>query len=508
MSPESQQTIAQRDPGGPAKRTKMLDEIEALANVPPLCKNHHMAETIYWYDFETTGIDSGRDRAIQFAGIRTDLDLNVLGEPLNIYCYPGDDVVPSPDAILVTGIHMTELPQRGLRETEFIAQIAAQFAQPGTCVSGFNSIRFDDEFTRNTLYRNFLDPYAREWQGGNSRWDVIDLFRMAHALRPEGLQWPESAPGVPSFRLEMLTNANQVGHANAHDAVADVKATIDVTRKLRQAQGKLYDYLFNLRRKPMVREQLYPLGKSAIVHVSSMYPATSGCLAVVLPLCAHPTNPNGVICVDLSADPSELIDVGPEVLYQRIFSTKAALERSGVTRIALKTIHVNRCPAIAPLATLQGRAEALGIDVEACLANMRRLQRASGIVEKITEAFGRSNFAPIDDPDLMLYQGDFFSAADRQVMDEVRQASPYDLVQFAVRFQDPRLPEMLFRYRARNYPDTLSDVERERWNVWRRQQWTEGDRLQNARSRTLALQAERGEQPCLTDLMCYFDGLS
>lgn len=466
-----------------------------------------MAETIYWYDFETTGIDPGRDRAIQFAGIRTDLDLNVLGEPLNIFCYPGDDVVPSPDAILVTGIHMTELPQRGLRETEFIAQIAAQFAQPGTCVSGFNSIRFDDEFTRHTLYRNFFDPYAREWQGGNSRWDVIDLFRMAHALRPEGLQWPEGAPGVPSFRLEALTDANQVGHANAHDAVADVKATIDVTRKLRHAQGKLYDYLFNLRRKTAVRDQLYPLGKSAIVHVSSMYPAAMNCLAVVLPLCAHPTNPNGVICVDLSADPGDLIDVGPEALYKRIFSTTKALEASGVERIGLKTIHVNRCPAIAPLSTLQGRAESLGVDVEACLSNMRRLQRASGIVEKITEAFSRSHFPPIDDPDLMLYQGDFFSAADRQVMDEVRKARPADLAQFAQRFQDPRLPEMLFRYRARNFPDTLSESEREAWDFWRRQQWAEGERLQVARTRTQALQAEQGEQACLTDLTRYLDSL-
>jgi exodeoxyribonuclease-1 len=466
-----------------------------------------MAETIYWYDFETTGIDPGRDRAIQFAGIRTDLDLNVLGEPLNIFCYPGDDVVPSPDAILVTGIHMTELPQRGLRETEFIAQIAAQFAQPGTCVSGFNSIRFDDEFTRHTLYRNFFDPYAREWQGGNSRWDVIDLFRMAHALRPEGLQWPEGAPGVPSFRLEALTDANQVGHANAHDAVADVKATIDVTRKLRHAQGKLYDYLFNLRRKTAVRDQLYPLGKSAIVHVSSMYPAAMNCLAVVLPLCAHPTNPNGVICVDLSADPGDLIDVGPENLYKRIFSTTKSLEASGVERIGLKTIHVNRCPAIAPLSTLQGRAESLGVDVEACLSNMRRLQRASGIVEKITEAFSRSHFPPIDDPDLMLYQGDFFSAADRQVMDEVRKARPADLAQFAQRFQDPRLPEMLFRYRARNFPDTLSESEREAWDFWRRQQWAEGERLQVARTRTQALQAEQGEQACLTDLTRYLDSL-
>ncbi len=472
-----------------------------------MCDDSRMAETIYWYDLETTGIDPARDRAIQFAGIRTDLDLNVLGEPVNLFCYPGDDVVPSPDAIAVTGINMSDLQREGLRETDFIAAILAEFSQPGTCVAGFNSIRFDDEFTRNTLYRNFLDPYAREWQGGSSRWDVIDLFRMAQALRPEGFHWPERAPGIPSFRLEQLTQANQVGHANAHDAVADVMATIDVTRKLRQAQGKLYDYLFNLRRKGPVRDQLYPLGKSAIVHVSSMYPAQRGCLAVVLPLCVHPTNPNGIICFDLTEDPEELIRLGPDELYRRVFSARQVLEEEGVSRIPLKTIHVNRCPAIAPMSTLSGQEQRLGLDVAQCLLHMRQLQRASGIVEKISEAFARNEFPIIDDPDLMLYQGGFFGAADKALMREVRLAAPEDLSRFSGKFQDVRLDEMLFRYRCRNFPEFLSPAERQRWDAWRWKRWGEGQQLLDAEARIEAVQQVQGDQACLTDLQGYLRNL-
>jgi len=244
-----------------------------------------MADTIYWYDFETTGTDPVLDRAIQFAGVRTDLDLNVIGEPLNLFCRPGDDVIPQPEAILVTGLMMSELAQGGLTEAEFCGTILQQFSVPQTCVAGYNSIRFDDEFTRQMLYRNFHEPYTREWQGGNSRWDVIDLFRMAYALRPEGLKWPVDENEAPSFRLDLLTKANGIGHEDAHDAVSDVLATIELTKVLKQKQPRLYAYLFNLRGKKQVLQQLYPLGKSALVHVSSMYPARHGCVAIALPLC-------------------------------------------------------------------------------------------------------------------------------------------------------------------------------------------------------------------------------
>ncbi|MFT7306980.1 MAG: exodeoxyribonuclease-1, partial [Candidatus Azotimanducaceae bacterium] len=368
-----------------------------------------MKETLLWYDFETSGTDPGYDRVLQFASVRTNLDLEPIGEPLNLYCNPGEDVIPDPEAMRVTGLKMSQIQEQGLNEAEFAKRIHEAFSQPKTCVLGFNSIRFDDEFTRYLLYRNFFDPYAREWQAGNSRWDVIDLFRMASALRPEGFNWPVGEKGSPSFRLEHLTAANQISHTGAHDAVADVMATIGVARKLREVQPKLFQYLFNLRRKKAVLDQLYPLGKQALVHVSSMYPAAQHCIAVVLPLTQHPTNPNGIICYDLAEDPAPLIELGPDELHRRIFSKKDELGENE-PRIPLKTIHVNRAPAIAPLGTLVGREQTLGIDLARCEANRLKLQKSSGIVEKIGGAFSKMAYAPIEDPDQMLYQGDFFSS--------------------------------------------------------------------------------------------------
>jgi len=466
-----------------------------------------MNPSIYWYDYETTGTDPARDRAIQFAGVRTDTDLNIVETPQNLLCYPGDDVLPDPDAMLVTGILMSTLREKGIKETDFIGRIHDSFATPSTCVAGFNSIRFDDEFTRYTLYRNFLDPYAREWQQDNSRWDVIDLFRMAHALRPEGMQWPQNDDGLPVFRLEALTRANGIEHEAAHDAVSDVLATVDLVRKLKSAQPRLYSYLFNLRRKQAVINQLYPLGKSAVVHISSMYSAARNCLAVVLPLCSHPTNSNGVICYDLSHDPADLIEAGPEELHRRLFTASADLE-DGEARVHLKTIHVNRCPAVAPLATLRAEdATRLGIDLDACGAAMRRLQGASGMVEKIQEAYARSSFTASDDPDLMLYQGDFFSNSDRAKLSELRTLEPVDLRKASGGFDDARVEEMLFRYRARNYPDTLDESERAKWNAFRAGKFGESGGIAASLARIDALIEQHGKVACLSDLREYIEQL-
>jgi exodeoxyribonuclease-1 len=462
-----------------------------------------MTESILWYDFETTGTDPILDRAIQFAGIRTDLNLNVIGQPLNLFCHPGDDVVPAPEAVMVTGILMSELIQRGTTEAEFCSRILEEFVTPQTCVAGYNSIRFDDEFTRQMLYRNFSEPYAREWQGGNSRWDVIDLFRMAYALRPEGIEWPLNEQQHPSFKLERLTEANGIGHEDAHDAVSDVLATIEMTKRLRQKQPRLYDYFFQLRRKKQVLQQLYPLGKSAVVHVSSMYPAKQGCLAIVLPLCAHPTNNNGIICFDLSQSPSQLLDATSEDIARLVFTPGAEL-KDPEQRIALKTIHINRCPAVAPLSTLsQASAQRLSIDTERCLAHMSELQQAGGLVEKISDAYQSHHFDEQTDPDFMLYQGEFFSSSDVSVMSELKLAPNDQLAGFEGKFQDPRLDEMLFRFRARNHPETLQPDEAVKWTQFRLDRWQGGKRVESALARTDQLLDENPGLPCLIDLKGY-----
>src|SRR5690606_24220092 len=180
------------------------------------------------------------------------------------------------------------------------------FSQPGTCVVGYNNIRFDDEVTRNTLYRNFYDPYAREWQNGNSRWDIIDMVRLAYALRPDGIVWPEKDDGSPSFRLEDLTRANGIGHESAHDALSDVYATIAIARLIKTCQPKLYQYVFENRSKQAVLGMLDVTSMKPVFHVSSKYPARLRCGALVAPIAHHPENPNAILVFDLRFDPTPL----------------------------------------------------------------------------------------------------------------------------------------------------------------------------------------------------------
>ena len=460
-----------------------------------------MQDTLYWHDYETTGTDAARDRPVQFAGIRTDLEFNVLSESPVLYSKLSDDVLPVPEAMLVTGIGPSELESKGVTEDRFIGTILAEFSQPGTCVVGYNNLRFDDEFTRHTLYRNLRDPYAREWQSGNSRWDVIDLVRMCYALRPEGMEWPLNEAGLPSFRLEELTKANGISHEEAHDAMSDVRATIALSALVRRRQPRLFDFLFQLRKKQNVLSQLYPLGKAPIVHVSSMYSAARGCLAVVLPMAAHPNNTNGVIVYDLAVDPTSLIELNAEDIRHRLFTPQDQLTE-GQERIPLKTIHVNRCPAVAPLNTLTGaNCERLEVDLELCLANMHKLRSASGVVEKIQDVFDQVEFPQETDPDLMLYRGGFFSSADRQLMDVIISSTPDELRNLNPEFHDKRLDEMTFRYRARNHPEYLSAEEKKDWDTYRRALWSGGQKIGDylERLESLRLENVRPDQADLLD---------
>jgi exodeoxyribonuclease-1 len=436
--------------------------------------------TFYWHDYETFGADPGWDRPVQFAGLRTDADLNVIGDPLVLYARPADDFLPHPMACLITGITPQLALEKGVPECEFIARIHAELAQPGTCAVGYNSLRFDDEITRHTLYRNFFDPYAREWQNGNSRWDIIDLLRTAWALRPEGIEWPRREDGHVSFKLEQLTAANGIAHSAAHDALADVEATLAMARLVRERQPKLYAWVLQSRDKRWVQGHLQVGGLKPVVHISGMFGAERFNTALIVPLATHPKNRNEVICVDLNDDPALLREQPVPVLQQTLFARREALAE-GQQRPGLKTVHTNRCPVLAPASMVTPEVAArIGLDGARCRRHLAALRDwhqadAQGMIEKLQAVYAGREFAPVTDPDRMLYSGGFFSEADRRAMDKVRAASPDALAGESFVFEDARLPEMLFRYRARNFPHTLSASERAQWDEFRLQRIAEPD---------------------------------
>jgi exodeoxyribonuclease I len=427
-----------------------------------------MAASFFFYDLETYGTDPRRSRIAQFAAIRTDADLNQIEEPHDFLVQPADDLLPSPIATLITGIEPQRARRDGVNEAEAFARIFEAMSVPETCALGYNSLRFDDEFVRFGLFRNFYDPYEREWRGGNSRWDLLDVMRMARALRPEGLQWPQREDGAPSFKLEHLADANGVRIGDAHEALSDVRALIGIARKLKQAQPKMWEYALRLRDKRFVARLLDTVAITPVLHISQRFPASRLCAAAVAPLTRHPHIDNRVIVYDLSEPPDELLTLDVDDILDRLYTPVADLP-PGVARIPLKEVHLNRAPILVEWAHLrEDELERLQIDPTLVLTRVEQLRAAGpALAEKIRRVYaGRPMQAAID-ADGALYDG-FLPDADRKRFPDVRSASPQALRERDFAFQDSRLQELIFRYRARNWPDSLTADEAERWRVYRR----------------------------------------
>jgi exodeoxyribonuclease-1 len=420
-----------------------------------------MPTTLFWHDYETSGVDPARDRPLQFAGIRTDEDLNIIGEPVTDYSLPPLDRLPHPQACLITGLTPQFLLEKGRAEPEFIAAVHSQMSKPGTCSVGYNNIRFDDEVTRFTLYRNFFDPYEREWKNGNSRWDIIDMLRLTRALRPSGVEWPDHDDGAPSFRLEDMTAANGIDHGDAHDALADVQATIAIARLIKNKQPRLYDYVYLNRSKKRANTMIDLAGRKPFLHVSSRLPRENGYLAIMMPICVHPTNGNAIVAINLMSDPRSLFELDSEEIRERLFTRGADLP-TGVERVALKGIHLNRCPVLATTRLLDSSAaRRLGIDLGVCEQHWRLLLD-NDISNKVREVFAGAEYSDPQDAEVALYTG-FMPDSDKHMLAKVRQLDAQQLATADIVFKDDRYNELLFRYRASNAPETLNANEKQAW---------------------------------------------
>lgn len=427
-----------------------------------------MTQSIFWYDFETTGIDPRRDRPLQVAGVRTDLELNEIEAPLNLHCQLSEDVLPHPAACLVTGILPATLQRLGLRERDFVQRLHEELRRPNTCAVGYNNLRFDDEMVRHSLYRNFHDPYAREWQQGNSRWDVLGLIRALYAFRPESLSWPQDAERV-SLRLDRLTVANGIEHAQAHDALADVRATLALARLVKQRQPRLYDYLWTQRQKKAALARIRLL--EPLLHVSGRFSAERHFLAPVLPLAWHPVNRNALIVCDLGLAPEPLLELDVETLRERLYTRREALAE-GDLPVPLKLVQINKCPILAPFSVLRpADTERLQFDQAAVWRRARQLLDQRAIWQPKVQALyaEASGFVTQEqDAEERLYDG-FIAAEERQLCEQVQQCPAEQLGSRPWPFQDERHPELFFRYRARNFPELLTAEEGARWRQFCRQ---------------------------------------
>jgi len=392
-----------------------------------------------------------------------------MGEPLVIYCRQSLDYLPNPEACKITGISPQEANEKGLCEAEFIRLIHQQMTFPGTCSVGYNNIRFDDEFTRHTLFRNLFDAYEQEWKNDCSRWDLLDIVRLTRALRPDGIQWPTNEDGSSSNRLELLSAANGIEHSQAHDAMSDVWATLGMAKLIKQQQPRLFDYAFNQRGKQAVAEMLNTRERKPCLQVSGMIPANRAHISPVIPLCRHSKNSNSIIVLDLFEDSSYLADLESDEIAKRLFTPTSERTEDAPPRPGLRTIQINKCPVLVPLTTL-GKADALRLGIDQAEASSRAAAASQwlddSVITRIAAALNRE--WPDDnlrDVDGTLYTGNFLSQADKQRLQLIKSEEPTTdtIERQSGHFDDNRLDEILRRYISRSYPDSLNPDDAVAW---------------------------------------------
>lgn len=426
-----------------------------------------MSASFFFYDLETSGLSASTARVMQFAGQRTDSDLNPIGEPVNVFIKLTGDILPEPEAILLTGITPQQTLADGLTEAEFLEFFYKEVVQPETTFLGFNSVRFDDEFMRYLHYRNFYDPYEWQWTNNCSRWDVLDLVRMTRALRPEGIEWPFKEDGKPTNKLELLTKLNGLEHSQAHDALSDVYATINVTKLVKDKQPELFKYLFDCRNKKKVTE-LVTAGRP-FIYTSGKYSAETLNTTAAVMLAENNKEGNAIV-FDLRFDPTVYAGMTAEEL-----AGEWRYKPGVVPNFPIKTLKFNRCPAIAPVGVMnKPEVEArLKLSVDAITANYNKLKSVHKVLaEKIFAAKVILDEERTSDQarqikptvDTRLYDG-FMAEGDKPLMRSVREASPANLSIYALKLKDERLKELLPLYKARNYPRELSSDERAAWDA-------------------------------------------
>ncbi|MBT8149296.1 MAG: exodeoxyribonuclease I, partial [Gammaproteobacteria bacterium] len=284
-----------------------------------------------------------------------------------------------------------------------------------------------------------------------------------YAVRPQGLSWPQREDGLVSFKLEQLTAANGLAHESAHDALSDVYATLNLARLIKQQQPRLFDHLFQLRHKKVAQQALELGSNKPKLHISSRFGAEHACASLILPVVEHPVNKNEILCVDLRYSPAPLLELPAEEL-QLLQYTKVAELPNGIERIPLKSVHINRCPVVLSPGLIDAAvAERMSLDLQRCEQHRQQLIGYAELAEKLRAMAALHSF---DDSNKVaeekLYSG-FIPRQDQQALHEIPALNAEQLAARHFSFVDQRLPDLLFRYRARNFPHSLTAAERLEW---------------------------------------------
>lgn len=380
-----------------------------------------MTRSFLFGDSESTGLNLDFDQILQYAAVRTDENLNIdQNSVMNLLCRPRLDVVPHPQAYLTHHIDIDLLLKNGVSEFEFARRIRNyMLSTPQTVLSGYNTIAYDDEMVRRLFLRQLRDPYEHEYKNGNHRFDVFKLVQLIYAIRPEILAWPTKDDGSVSMKLDRLTVSNGINHEGAHDALADVLATIDLARLIKQSNEKAFHYALSLCNKDHVKSLL--LQRKPLLHVAR-YGDEFRNSSVIYPLIVDRTNRNKFICIDLRADPEELLHLSTDEIRKYRFTKRELLPELSPT-IPSVAVQCNKQPLIVEISNNPNSEflQRFGIDYGLCMQRIKLLERNNQLKAKLQEAYDVT-FDGYTDSFATIYSAPFFTDTERDI--RAREAAP------------------------------------------------------------------------------------
>ncbi|WP_168920574.1 exodeoxyribonuclease I [Enterobacteriaceae endosymbiont of Macroplea appendiculata] len=426
-------------------------------------KKTQFPSTFLFYDYETFGLHPIYDRIAQFACVRTNMNLEIISQPITLYCQIPTDYLPNLQTINIHNFNYHDYFNKYLLEYKFAKYINNIFTQHNTCIVGYNNIAFDDEFSRFLFYRNFYDAYNWSWKNDNSRWDILNLARACCVLRPEGIIWPKHNH-IPIFNLAEITKVNNLSlHAQSHDALNDVYSTIALAKLIKTKQPLLFNYFFKNRLKKELFKIINLFTIHPLIYISAIYKNMNNNLGCIVPLCLHPYNKNILVVFDLQYDVNFFI---------KIYYHYKIIDISDNLLPFIKFIYLNKSPIIIPIKILKKNdIQRLKFNITLYLKHFvifkQYVYRVKKIVQRYLYNISTKNIlyktTNIYNVDTQLYK-QFFPMQDQKKFYFIRKIDIYKNQIF--NFIDGRINFLLLKYKARNFTFLLNDIEIIEWNKY------------------------------------------
>ena len=409
--------------------------------------------SLVFYDTETTGTDTAFSQILQFGAIRTDAELNII-DRFEIRSQLQPHIVPSPGAMAVTGVTVKQLTDTTLpTHYQMMKAIREKLRSWSPAIFlGYNSLNFDEHLLRQAFYQT-LHPLYLTNTDGNSRIDILRLLHATHLFVPDAIVIPVKENGNPIFKLDQIAPHNGFAHEKAHDAMADVEATIHMCRLVREHAPQLWESFNRFSKKKAVTEYTFSEPIFSLSEFNYGRPYSSLVTAIGI----HPKRNTDIFVFDLAIDPSLLAAMPPERHASQLKKTPKPI----------RVIKSNACPTMRPAGEAPALAEARALGMDELTRRANVLKSDATLRSALIEAYlsiGDDEEEPSQHIEHQIYDG-FYSSGDQEKLDAFHLAEWEKRPCLSSQLEDKRLRQISSRLIYFERPDLLDQVAKQGYDI-------------------------------------------